>query len=65
MEGGGGKYAHADARDDGSTQIGGMQTKTPSMVSDLKGTGTLSGLASRLATGKAPYIQNGPGDFRF
>ena len=65
MEGSDGKYQHADALDDGSTQIGGLRTKSRSMVADLTAPGVLSGVASRMAAGKPPYIQNGPEDFRF
>ena len=62
MEGATGKYLHADARDDGSTQIGGITTRTRSMCG---GTNELGAIAGKLAAGKAPFIQNSPGDFRF
>lgn len=65
MDGTTGKYMHADAMNDGSTQIGGMRSKTPSMVREHGSRGELVGIARKLAQGPPPYIQNGPEDFRF
>ena len=64
MEGTDGKYQHADLDPAGGTQIGGMRTKTPSMIgADYGAKGELSGIASQLAKYK-PYIEAGPTDFR-
>lgn len=66
LAGVGGKYCHADSHPDGGTQIGGMRTKSKSMVGADYGTkGEMTGIATALAKGKPPYIQNGKNDFRF
>ena len=62
LEGGGGKVVHADVRQNGATQIGGMTSCTPSMTAG-GGKNEMSRVASQLAT-RPPRIRNSPKDFR-
>lgn len=66
MAGVGGKYRHADLDPEGGTQIGGIRTKSKSMVgADYGKKGQLAGIADVLSKGKPAYNQTGPNDFRF
>ena len=63
-----GKYPHADHVTEGlPTQIGGMQTKTPSLTANLGADNKhlLAEMGARQAKAKKPAKENGPGDFRF